>query len=104
MALVAGGTGITPIYQVICKALHAARDEMELSLLYCNRSEADVLLRADTAATGGAGPLFGHTFEAVGAAAAAAGESVLLFAFAAAAMEAALSRGLVRPFGGAGRD
>ena len=73
LALVAGGTGITPIFQartsrrsaaqhapaihprlrsaprpppqVVCKILASARDGTRMSLVYCNTSEGDILLR-----------------------------------------------------------
>lgn len=47
LALVAGGTGITPIYQVICRVLARASDETRLNLVYLNRTEEDILLRKE---------------------------------------------------------
>lgn len=47
LALVAGGTGITPIYQVILRVLTRARDSTKLALVYCNRTEDDILLRKE---------------------------------------------------------
>ncbi|GAB2271981.1 Nitrate reductase [NADH] 1 [Dionaea muscipula] len=45
LAMIAGGTGITPIYQVIQAILEDPEDETEMHLVYANRSEDDVLLR-----------------------------------------------------------
>ncbi|CAN6299375.1 unnamed protein product [Urochloa humidicola] len=48
LAMVAGGTGITPIYQVIMAALRdQPEDTMEMHLVYANRSEDDILLRGE---------------------------------------------------------
>lgn len=47
LALVAGGTGITPIYQVICRVLARASDETKLALVYCNHNEGEILLRKE---------------------------------------------------------
>lgn len=47
LALVAGGTGITPMYQLIRAALSDAGDETRIWLLYANRSEEDILLGAE---------------------------------------------------------
>lgn len=43
--MVCGGTGITPIYQVIQAVLNDPLDKTELYLIYANRSEEDILLR-----------------------------------------------------------
>ncbi|KAK4247466.1 hypothetical protein C7999DRAFT_41235 [Corynascus novoguineensis] len=45
IGMLAGGTGITPMYQVIRAICEDPADETEVSLVYANRSEADVLLR-----------------------------------------------------------
>ncbi|GAB2245286.1 hypothetical protein Droror1_Dr00000779 [Drosera rotundifolia] len=45
LAMVAGGTGITPIYQVIQAILVDPEDSTEMHLVYANRSEDDILLR-----------------------------------------------------------
>ncbi|XP_043715008.1 nitrate reductase [NADH]-like [Telopea speciosissima] len=44
-AMIAGGTGITPIYQVIQAILKDSEDETEMYLIYANRTEDDILLR-----------------------------------------------------------
>lgn len=51
-----------------------------------------------TAADSGSPPL---STSVIGASALAAGESLLTFGFAAAAVEAAIRAGIVKPFGGA---
>lgn len=43
--MVAGGTGITPMYEVIRAILRNPRDTTELRLVYANRGEEDILLR-----------------------------------------------------------
>lgn len=45
--LVAGGTGITPHYQLICRILKTEGDKTKINLVYANRSEDDILLRED---------------------------------------------------------
>ncbi|TDZ32221.1 NADH-cytochrome b5 reductase 1 [Colletotrichum spinosum] len=45
MGMLAGGTGITPMYQLIRAVCEDDRDTTEISLIYANRSEADILLR-----------------------------------------------------------
>ena len=46
--MVAGGTGITPMFQVIKAILsNAAVDTTQLRLLYTNRTESDILLRKE---------------------------------------------------------
>ncbi|GMH31344.1 hypothetical protein Nepgr_033187 [Nepenthes gracilis] len=45
LAMVAGGTGITPIYQVMQAILKDPEDDTEMYLVYCNRTEDDILLR-----------------------------------------------------------
>ncbi|KAJ5930793.1 hypothetical protein N7466_006286 [Penicillium verhagenii] len=45
IGMVAGGTGITPMYQVIRAICENDTDTTEISLVYANRSEADILLR-----------------------------------------------------------
>ena len=46
-AMVAGGTGITPMYQLIRAICEDPRDTTEVSLIYANRTEQDVLLREE---------------------------------------------------------
>lgn len=45
MGMVAGGTGITPMYQLIRAICENPRDTTEVSLIYANRTEKDILLR-----------------------------------------------------------
>ncbi|OGM40804.1 cytochrome B5 [Aspergillus bombycis] len=47
LGMVAGGTGITPMYQLIRAICEDERDTTEISLLYANRTEADILLREE---------------------------------------------------------
>jgi nitrate reductase (NAD(P)H) len=45
LAMLAGGTGITPIYQVIQAILKDPEDDTEMYVVYANRTEDDILLR-----------------------------------------------------------
>lgn len=45
IGMVAGGTGITPMFQLIRAICENDRDTTEVSLIYANRSEQDILLR-----------------------------------------------------------
>ncbi|RRT65770.1 hypothetical protein B296_00036489 [Ensete ventricosum] len=45
LAMIAGGTGITPMYQVIQAVLRDPEDPTEMHLVYANRSEDDILLQ-----------------------------------------------------------
>lgn len=47
IGMIAGGTGITPMFQVIRAICEDDRDTTEVSLLYANRSEQDILLRGE---------------------------------------------------------
>lgn len=47
LTMLAGGTGITPIYQVIKAILKDPEDTTEMYLVYANRTEADILLREE---------------------------------------------------------
>jgi cytochrome-b5 reductase len=47
IGMVAGGTGITPMYQVIRAICEDEEDETEVSLVYANRGEEDILLREE---------------------------------------------------------
>ncbi|KAE8148614.1 hypothetical protein BDV25DRAFT_157960 [Aspergillus avenaceus] len=47
LGMVAGGTGITPMYQLIRAICEDERDLTEISLIYANRTEADILLREE---------------------------------------------------------
>jgi NAD(P)H-flavin reductase len=46
ISMIAGGSGITPIYQVIKSVIHE-NDDTELSLIYANKTEEDILLRQE---------------------------------------------------------
>ncbi|OWM88463.1 hypothetical protein CDL15_Pgr003875 [Punica granatum] len=45
LAMLAGGTGITPIYQVCQAILKDPEDQTEMYVVYANRTEDDILLR-----------------------------------------------------------
>ncbi|CAG8482950.1 2965_t:CDS:2 [Paraglomus brasilianum] len=45
IGMIAGGSGITPIYQVIHAIIKNKDDNTQVSLLYANRTEQDILLR-----------------------------------------------------------
>lgn len=45
LGMLAGGTGITPMYQLIRAICEDPRDTTHVSLVYANRTEADILLR-----------------------------------------------------------
>ncbi|BFZ57355.1 hypothetical protein PYCC9005_004407 [Savitreella phatthalungensis] len=45
--LVAGGTGVTPHYQLVCRILKSRNDETKINMLYANRSEDGILLREE---------------------------------------------------------
>ncbi|KAI7755595.1 hypothetical protein M8C21_029301 [Ambrosia artemisiifolia] len=45
LAMFAGGTGITPIYQVMQAILKDPEDETKMYVVYANRTEDDILLR-----------------------------------------------------------
>ena len=47
IGMIAGGTGITPMYQVIREVLGNEEDKTRLTLIYANRSEKDILLKAE---------------------------------------------------------
>ncbi|KAL2203234.1 hypothetical protein CC79DRAFT_1401480 [Sarocladium strictum] len=47
LGMVAGGTGITPMFQVIRAICEHDRDLTEVSLIYANRTEEDILLREE---------------------------------------------------------
>ncbi|KAE8371566.1 hypothetical protein BDV26DRAFT_302660 [Aspergillus bertholletiae] len=46
IAMIAGGTGITPMYQLIRAICEDDSDTTQVSLLYANNTEEDILLRA----------------------------------------------------------
>lgn len=45
--MIAGGTGITPMLQLIRHVLKTKDDQTELSLLFANQSEKDILVRKE---------------------------------------------------------
>ncbi|KAJ0421224.1 hypothetical protein BJY00DRAFT_323439 [Aspergillus carlsbadensis] len=47
IGMIAGGTGITPMYQLIRAICEDATDLTEISLIYANRTEDDILLREE---------------------------------------------------------
>jgi len=47
VGMIAGGTGITPMLQIIRDILKHPDDPTKLSLLYANQSESDILLRKE---------------------------------------------------------
>jgi len=47
IAMIAGGTGITPMIQIIRAALRNSSDKTKVSLIYANVNEEDILLKAE---------------------------------------------------------
>ncbi|ETO30626.1 NADH-cytochrome b5 reductase 2 [Reticulomyxa filosa] len=47
LAMIAGGTGITPMLQVIHQILSDPKDETEIHMIFANRSIDDILLREE---------------------------------------------------------
>jgi len=47
IGMIAGGTGITPIYQIIQHVLNNPQDTTKLTLLYANNQERDILLKSE---------------------------------------------------------
>ena len=47
IGMLAGGSGITPMYQLIRAICEDDRDTTEVSLIYANRTEEDILLRTE---------------------------------------------------------
>ncbi len=43
--MIAGGTGITPMLQIIDALVRERGTRIEVSLLFCNQTEEDILLR-----------------------------------------------------------
>ena len=58
VGMVAGGTGITPMYQLILEILANPRDRTEIRLVYGCRSEEDIILRDELDALAAAYPNF----------------------------------------------
>lgn len=47
LGMIAGGTGITPMYQIIRRICEDPRDDTKLTLLYANKTEGDILLKKE---------------------------------------------------------
>jgi cytochrome-b5 reductase len=47
LAMIAGGTGITPMYQLIKHVLDNPIDSTRLKLYYCNKTEEDILMKRE---------------------------------------------------------
>ena len=45
--MLAGGTGVTPMFQVVNAILRDPRDKTQLSLIFANVTEDDILLRTE---------------------------------------------------------
>lgn len=45
--MIAGGTGITPMYQIMCAIARNPADKTQVNLIYANVNEEDILLRKD---------------------------------------------------------
>lgn len=58
VGMLAGGTGITPMLQVVREVLADARDTTELRLIYASRSPSDVILHRELTALAEAHPNF----------------------------------------------
>jgi len=54
--MLAGGTGITPMYQLIQALLKDKQDKTQISLIFANIAEEDILLRKDLEALQAANP------------------------------------------------
>lgn len=44
LVMIAGGTGITPMYQIIKSSVKNPRDQTKLSLIYANVQEDDICM------------------------------------------------------------
>ena len=58
VGMLAGGTGITPMYQVLMEILSNPRDTTEVRLVYASRTEEDILLRLELDALAAVYPNF----------------------------------------------
>jgi cytochrome-b5 reductase len=58
VGMIAGGTGITPMFQLIQEILSNPRDRTEIRLVYANRTPGDILLRAQLEALAAVNPQF----------------------------------------------
>lgn len=47
LGMVAGGTGITPMYQIIRRICEDPKDDTKLTLLYANKTKEDILLKKE---------------------------------------------------------
>ncbi|RSH87100.1 NADH-cytochrome b5 reductase [Saitozyma podzolica] len=47
LVMIAGGTGLTPMYQIIRSSLQDPKDKTELALIYANVEEDDILMRKE---------------------------------------------------------
>ncbi|CAO3658721.1 unnamed protein product [Umbelopsis ramanniana] len=47
VGMIAAGSGITPMFQLLRKILSNSEDKTKVKLLYCNRTENDILLREE---------------------------------------------------------
>jgi NAD(P)H-flavin reductase len=47
LLMIAGGSGITPVYQVVQEILRNPRDHTRLCIIFANKTEEDILLRAE---------------------------------------------------------
>lgn len=47
IALIAGGTGITPMYQLVRQIFNNPNDNTKVSLIFGNKTEGDILLREE---------------------------------------------------------
>lgn len=47
LGLIAGGSGITPMYQMIKAIVNDPKDQTKITLLYANKTEQDILLKKE---------------------------------------------------------
>ena len=47
LGMIAGGTGITPMFQIIRRICEDPRDDTKTTLIYANKTEGDILLRKE---------------------------------------------------------
>ncbi|KAJ1677787.1 NADH-cytochrome b5 reductase [Spiromyces aspiralis] len=47
IGMIAGGSGLTPMYQIILSILRNSNDKTKLDLIYANVNEEDILLRSE---------------------------------------------------------
>lgn len=62
LSMVAGGTGITPCWQVLNQVLRTAGDTTQVSLIFANRTEDDILLRPELDSLAAQHPRFKVTY------------------------------------------